>query len=36
VEVLGAFYCLLFVPVAIVVGRPLVARRRGGVADAVG
>ncbi len=34
--VLGAFYLLLFVPVAIVVGRPLVARRRQRVADAVG
>jgi putative peptide zinc metalloprotease protein len=34
--VLGAFYLLLFVPVAIVVGRPLIARRRQGVADAVG
>jgi putative peptide zinc metalloprotease protein len=37
--VLGAFYVLLFVPVAVVVGRPLLERRRArasGVADAVG
>jgi hypothetical protein len=35
--VLGAFYLLLFVPVAIVLGRPLVERRRAAareVADA--
>jgi len=37
--VLGAFYLLLFVPVAMAVGRPLLQRRRaaaGEVADAVG
>ena len=37
--VLGAFYLLLFVPVGMVVGRPLLQRRRGGPgghADAVG
>lgn len=37
--VLGAFYLLLFVPVAVTVGRPLVQRRRAGAgeaADAVG
>ncbi len=37
--VLGAFYLLLFVPVAITVGKPLLARRRaagGEAADAVG
>ena len=37
--VLGAFYLLLFVPVAVTLGRPLLERRRartGEVADAVG
>jgi putative peptide zinc metalloprotease protein len=34
--VLGALYLLLFVPVAFVLGRPLVARRHAEVADAVG